>query len=255
MDVEAVLVLGALASVVVGLGGATFISVRRADEEGRHHRLRWALVPAFVSLAAWVVFAYDSLVYSIGENGPYYYPFSTYVEYREALRGHLMSAIVGAGYALLAGAISVAAVTFAVRSDRRRASLVAVVTCLAIGLPGLVPSLLPRSEWGRTAVLSVADGGPYVTSGEREVTACFEYAVESNETGPQIGPADPVLCLTLGPTVEARDLATQDPMTDSGPSIYDVQNDLNSQVTPSEIPRKIDVDGIEIIDAHWKYVR
>jgi hypothetical protein len=118
----------------------------RAGEPNRRARIV-AGVGGVAAGLTWCVFALDLLIYSVRENGPTYDPSSAYMEYRTALDFFGPAALLaGLGYALLAaGAVICAGLAYR-RLGRVAAGLVAVLGCIAIALPALLPGALPRSE-------------------------------------------------------------------------------------------------------------
>jgi len=223
---------------------------RRAGEAPRRAALLGAGV-AVLALAATIVFGLDQLSYGLSENGPSYYPFSAYMRYREALHG------VGATAALVVyAALSAALAVGAVLAHRKRRLVAIPLGLLALASPALplaVAAGLPRSEYGKDAVLHLAAGSWPPVSESAPIAPCFEYSVQTPEySGPGVREVPPTLCVELKLTPNARKLSNTDD-EDRHATIYDVIEDLNRQgIKPYDRPTDLDLDGIEISHAWWQ---
>jgi hypothetical protein len=155
---------------------------------------------------------FEQLLYAVGEHEGDYYDFSAYMEYRHALEGWL-GIVAAGGYALLAGALALAAGVAWRRVHPAAGAAVALAACVAVILPWEVPSRLERVEYGQDPVLHPVGGG---------VVGCFEYSVEGQYPPPPQPQPAPVLCLRSGRTADAM-LArlTAEELNDSGIEPYD----------------------------------
>jgi hypothetical protein len=161
----------------------------------------------------------------VGEHEGEYYDFSAYMEYRHALEGWLGIAAVG-GYALLAGALGLAAGVAWRRVHPAAGVAVAAAACVAVVLPWEVPSRLDRVEYGQDAVLHPIRGD----------AGCFEYSVEG--VYPARTGSSPTLCVRHRRTAAVTNQAIADELNDSG-------------IDPYEVPDSIDVEGVELDEAEW----
>ena len=101
--------------------------------------------------AAAFLFLVEQLFYAVGEHEGEYYDFSAYAEYRHAIEGWLGVVAVG-GYALLAGALALAAGIAWRRVHQAAGVVLAVAACVAVVLPWEVPGRLDRVEYGMDPV-------------------------------------------------------------------------------------------------------
>jgi hypothetical protein len=198
-----------LAALAVGAGSA-YLIVRRLDV---------AILAGVAAVATWLVFLSDWVIYSIGENGPVYYAFSAYAKYRDAVDG-FAGLVVGAGYALLAASVVVAGALLARRSRVVWVIAAPAMICATV-LPALVPSVLPRVEWGKDRVLYEV---PAVAG-----DACFNYGVEV--PGRRAAVRKPTLCVLLRSGIDRDEAWLQ--LNEAGIEPYD------------------DVDVDAVARAHW----
>jgi hypothetical protein len=239
------------------LGGAALAAIGRrvlahSGEPDRRARII-SRVAGVTAALTWAVFGFDQLIYGVRENGPTYYPFSAYMEYRHALAGPA-ALLAGLGYALLPAAALIAAGLAYRRLGWVAAAALVALGSIAIALPAVVPGTLPRSEYGKDAVFHLSRGGPFSTPADPRPTVCFDYSVEGGPPGPSVGKADPELCLALRPNDAARRLLGGEfaPVEGDHPSVYDLGIALNDMgVRPYDKPPRLEVDGLETEDAHW----
>jgi hypothetical protein len=196
---------------VFGIGVLAGAAVAVVSQAALRHPLLAGLAGC-ASTAAWLLFAFDWMLYAVGENGPAYYSFSTYVEYRRAVEG-LGGVAIGLGYALLAGAVVVGATVLSRRAGRGWAVATAPIVVGAVALPALVPGVLPRVEHGRDPVLHLSHG-PYKDPGTGMTTVCFHYGVERLGAGPDAVGNDPELCVRRRHRMNAYELSEE--LNDSG---------------------------------------
>ena len=87
------------------LGGAAIAFFGRRLLAGAGLRRRAAVATAVLAAVAagatWLVFVVDAIFYAIGENGPEYYDFSAYQEYRDLTTDGLWFVPISLGYAAL----------------------------------------------------------------------------------------------------------------------------------------------------------
>jgi hypothetical protein len=239
--VDALLLFLGVAVVIGGAVAGVARLVLRRGVAPRRHVTAIALVAGVAGFATWLVFAYDWVVYSLSENGPSYYAFSDYMEYRRAVEGFAGVAI-GLGYALLASA----AVAGAAFLGRRPGSWWFVPAAFAaagsIGLPALVPAVLPRAEYGKDRVYYLSRGGPYeVPPGVGRPTVCFAYGIERPDGPLPPGETDPELCLQFRRTPASETL-----------EVYDIADELNeSSIRPRDSAGDLSIEGLEIASADW----
>jgi hypothetical protein len=195
--------------------------------QGLRDRASWATagLAGLAAGAAWFVFVVEWLFYAVGENEGEYYDFSAYAEYRHALDGWVGLAAAG-GYALLAGALGLAAGIAWRRVHPAAGVVVALAACVAVVLPWEVPSRLERVEYGQDAVLHRARGAP----------GCLAYSVEG--IYPPEDRRPPLLCLRFRGSPDFRARKVADELNESG-------------IEPYEIPESIDVEGLELEQARW----
>jgi hypothetical protein len=171
---------------------------------------------------------FEQLLYAVGEHEGDYYDFSAYMEYRHALEGWL-GIVAAGGYALLAGALGLAAGVAWRRVHPAAGAAVAVAACVAVILPWEVPSRLDRVEYGQDPVLHPVRPG----------ASCFKYSVEGVYPTPPESRTAPTLCLHFQEadrSVHARTIA--DELNDSG-------------IEPYELPDSVDVEGVTLDRAEW----
>jgi hypothetical protein len=237
------LVLGAAAA------GITHAALRRRGV-ARYDKVLATLAGTAAALA-WTLFAFDWFLYSISENGPTYYAFSDYLQYRRALSGFVGIAI-GVGYAALAGSLACAAAVVL----RRVGPLLALVLGLAalgsVALPVAVPAALPRAEYGKVPVFHISRGA-YVEAESGQPAVCFFYGIEHPDAGPPTGRSQPELCLFFRPNAAARGLVEPpSPESSGAPSVFDVADYLNeAEVRPYDRVNHVDVDGLELTRSEW----
>ena len=134
--------------------------------------------------AAAFLFLVEQLFYAVGEHEGEYYDFSAYAEYRDAIDGWLGVVAVG-GYALLAGALALAAGIAWRRVHPAAGVVLAVAACVAVVLPLEVPGRLDRVEYGVDPVFHPVRRG----------STCLKYSVEGVYPAPPESRTAPTLCL------------------------------------------------------------
>ena len=207
-----------------------FFGRRLLAGQGLRNRASWATagLAALAAGAAWFVFVVEWLLYAVGENEGEYYDFSAYMEYRHALEGWL-GVVAAGGYALLAGALALAAGIAWRRVHPAAGVVLALAACVAVVLPWEVPGRLDRVEYGQDPVLHPVRRG----------ADCFRYSVEGVYPAPPETRTAPILCLRLqraDRVVKARRIA--DELNDAG-------------IEPYEVPDSIDLEGVELDGAEW----
>jgi hypothetical protein len=227
--------------VIAGAAAIAFFGRRVLDRAGlaRRPAVVTAVLAGLAAGLTWVVFVIEGALYALGENGPEYYDFSAYSEYRE-LTGDLIWFIpISLGYAALTTALALGAAVVWRRVHPSLGVALAAAACVAVFLPAKVPSELDRVEYGKDRVLHpLRDSDrerPYATA---PTTSCFEYSVEGLYP-PAPESSGPVLCLDLrsdGSRVTRVQVA--DELNDSGLEPYDV-------------PDSVDLDGILLDGARW----
>jgi hypothetical protein len=255
MDEEGLQIVGPLIGIVAIVSWGSVATLKRVGAQTPGKRWPWIALTIAAAVLAWLIFEYDALMYAVSENGPDYYSFSGYMRYRDALKNDFLFVIAGPAYALLAAVLTLGAVTAQLRHGRGFVLVLAVLACVAVVLPVLVPALLSHEERGHDPIFT-AEGTPYVSSSSSLVIVCFKRAVEVSEPDP-LETAGPQLCLTLAPTPESRRLAPpplQGPMPSNvNPSVSDIADALNRQrLEHGEMPDDTDIDGIGLVTAEWR---
>jgi|SRR5215207_121641 len=202
--------------------------------------LRLAVLAGGAGAISWFVFGFESLLYSTRENGPAYYSFSDYVEYRNA-----PSEPIGVGYALLTAALVVA--TALVDGGRRVA--LALVAAGSVALPVVVPAALSRAEYGKDPVFHTPTSYEDPTSGRPVV--CIAYGVQRIGADPTTGD-QPDLCFQLTDRSTVPRLVTGRPLALDPDTPYRLAEALNeSGIRPRDPVGSLDLNGIEIVSATW----
>jgi hypothetical protein len=195
-------VLGSGAVVAAVVGGAAYLLLRRRAIAG---------LAGVAAAMTWVLFLFESALYSVGEYGPEYYSFSDYVKYRDAIDS-VWGVPIGCGYAVLAGALVVVGALLSRRWGRGWALASAPVVAAAVALPLIVPDVLPRVEYGKDPVFYMSHANP--------TKACFIYGVERPGFDHDNPPNDPELCLSrLRGRPKVHDLELE--LNESGVRPYD----------------------------------
>lgn len=202
--------------------------------------LRVAVLAGGAGAVTWFVFGFESLLYSTRENGPVYYSFSDYVEYRNA-----PSEPIGVGYAVLTAALVIGA---ALAGRGRRVAL-ALAAAGSIALPVAVPAALPRAEYGKDPVFHTPTSYEDPTSGRPVV--CLAYGVQRIGVDPTTVD-EPDLCFQLPDRSTAPRLVTGRPLVLDPDTPRRLAKALNeSGIRPRDPLENIDLDGIEIVHATW----
>ena len=97
--------------VILGGAAIAFFGRRLLSRAGLKRTPAWvmAVLAAVAAGATWLVFVVDAIFYAIGENGPEYYDFSTYQEYRDLTTDGLWFVPISLGYAALTTALALGA--------------------------------------------------------------------------------------------------------------------------------------------------
>ncbi len=239
-------ILGAAAVVVLGRR-----LLARAGVAGRTATVTAALAGA-AAAATWLVFIIDAIFHSLGENGPEYYEFSTYMEYRELANGPSFLAIA-LGYASVSVGLTLCAAIVWRQIHPSAGLVVAVGACVAVLLPAIVPSRLSRVEYGKDPVLYTDDqAAGRVESILGRPMVCIAYGVQGLYVRGSVDPVPPKehLCIP----VHERAIRT----SHLGVRYYDVTafhrvvDELNeSGVEPKDSLPDVDVEGLEPSRAVW----
>lgn len=246
--VTTVVFVAAMVALAALLATGSRLILRRA---GVAPRRAWGLgaLAATVGVAAAVLFAIDQLDYALTENGPLYYSFSPYVRYRrELVEDH--GVLLALAYAL-APATLVVGSGLAGRRWRPAGAVLAVAAVVTVALPLFVASALPRSEYGKDAVLHTADLlGSSPTAGP--IWVCLQYGVEGLDETAAAVQAPPTLCMELRRTAEAIRLASESGPDRDEVSTYDIASELNRRgFEPFEVPTDLELRGIDVVRAYW----
>src|SRR5215211_4450328 len=154
-----------------------------------------AVAAALAAAGAWGIFAIDGALYALGDTEPTYYDFSAYQQYRDTTSS-LWFFPISLGYALFAAGLALAAAVVWKRVHPSAGVALAAAACVAVVLPGIVPTRLDRVEYGVDPVPHLADGGLRAGRETGRATACFEYsgrgAVPAGPRAGGAGAADPV---------------------------------------------------------------
>lgn len=206
---------------------------------------RVGLVAGVAAAITWFVFVVDWALYGLSENGPNYYRFSAYVEYRDAA-----AVPIGVGYAVVTGLLVAGAVLAHRRGGLHSDLALAFAAVVSIGLPVAVPAALPRLEYGKDPVFHVTDVREDAATGRPEV--CVSYGVQEIGADPSTDAADPNLCVQLPNTSTAPRLVTGGPSPDLGTKPYRLAEALyESGVRPYDLLDNLELDGFEIVYAAW----
>jgi hypothetical protein len=211
-----------------------------------------SLAAGAAALLSWMVFVVDRVRWSLDDTRPDYYGFSPYMKYRDGLGDTLEGVVAaGTGYALLAGGLTLGAAVALRRRSPVPAWLLGLAAAGATALPAVVPSILPRSEYGMDPVFKSDELGPYLGltppgAAAPVPTACFEHGVEPFDPS---DPGRPKLCLKLIRTPESLRLV-EAPW--HGGLLSALEDELNSTgATPTEDVGRLEVAGLEVYEAEW----
>jgi hypothetical protein len=152
--VELLLFLGPPVLIAIGLV-AIGVRTLRAAGLPLDASVAWSIGAGVSAAIAYVVFGFDLLVYGLAEGGPQYTDDSPYIEYHEALRDDGDAIAVGCCYALFAGVIALVAGAVTHKRPGPLAVLAVLAALAAIALPGLVSSMLPRTELAALPVVGL----------------------------------------------------------------------------------------------------
>jgi hypothetical protein len=95
--------------VILGGAAIAFFGRRLLSRAGLKRTPAWVMAVLAAVAATWLVFVVDAIFYAIGENGPEYYDFSTYQEYRDLTTDGLWFVPISLGYAALTTALALGA--------------------------------------------------------------------------------------------------------------------------------------------------
>lgn len=258
MENDAVLGFGGL-GIAVGIVCLVGLATLGHRRERPRDRWTWTLVPAAFAVAAWLVLQIDWAISTVGDMGPDYPPTSTYGRYREELTDDRLRAFAASAWALVTGAIAVAALV-ARRRDDGLFGMLAVAALAAVATPAVLPSLLSRTPSDELRFHT--DSAQYSDLGRLTVTACFDAMTYQSESDDELGPTGSKLCLDLTPTPQARSLV----VNPSGPPVatpvappdpfvsdYDIGNALERQaLQPGDSAAPLDLPGIEVVGQRWE---
>jgi hypothetical protein len=178
--------------------------------------------------AAFLAFAFEWLLYAVGEHEGEYYDFSTYMEYRHALDSWT-GFVAAIGFGLLAAGLALAAGVLWRRVHPVAGLVLAAAACVAVVLPWELPSRLDRVEYGQDAVLHPV----------RRSANCFKFSVEGVYPAPPESRMAPILCLRFQRADHAMNAR----------KVADQLNDVG--IEPYELPESTDVEGVEIVRSEW----
>lgn len=241
--------------VPVAAGLVSWAVARRLDP-GRVAARRVGLLALGASFAAGAVWFVDVLAYSLNDTGPEYYGFSTYMQYRRTfffpgsrLEGRMYG--LWLAYALLP--VMLVLLRAVLRDRGRRVShwLLPLVAGSVL-LPAIVPSLLPRSEFGKDEVFFPYAPPEPSTTPTQGPRVCFAYGTQDESDVTLQAENAPKLCLRLRKSPQADSLQEVDAPDDERASAYDLADELNRQGhQPYEVPTELDFPGVAIEDACW----
>lgn len=253
-DTARVTELIVLGPVIVGGAVIAFFGRRLLAGAGlgRRAAVVTAILAAVAAGATWLVFVVEAIFYALGENGPEYYDFSTYQEYRDLTTDGLWFVPISLGYAALTTGLALGAAVAWRRVHPFLGVALAAAACVAVFLPAEVPSRLSRVEYGKDAVLyAEPEAGGRVQEVRGRPMTCIAYGVQGVYLpGGDPAPPEERLCIPV-----SKDAILANP---SGRRYYELQafhrvvEELNEAgVRPRERPPELDADGLEFGDAVW----
>lgn len=239
------------------LGGAAIAFfgrrlLRRAGLE-RRPALVTAVLAAVATGATWLVFVVDAIFYAIGENGPEYYDFSTYEEYRDLTTDGLWFVPISLGYAALTTALALGAAVAWRRVHAWLGVALGVAACIAVVLPAEVPSRLSRVEYGKDPVLyAESDAGGRIEEVRGRPMTCIAYGVQGVYLPGAVDPAPRQERLCIPVREDALLISPSGRRYYERQTFHRVVEELNEAgLAPRERPPELDADGLEFGDAVW----
>jgi hypothetical protein len=210
-----------------------------------------AVLAGVAAAATWGVFLFDSLFYALGENGPEYYEFSTYMEYRDAVNEWPLFIPAALGYALLTTGLALGAAVVWRRFHPSAGIAVAAAACVAVLLPAIVPSRLSRVEYGKDPVLYTGpENAGKIEPVRGRPAVCIGYGVQGIYAPGTPAPPPERLCIPV-----QRDAIRTSP---NGNTYFDlntfheVVHELNEAgIHPPSKPTGFEFDGLELDRAQW----
>ncbi len=240
-------ILGAAAVIAIGRR-----LLPRAGLQGRAATVT-AVLAGDATAATWLVFVVDALLYAIGENGPDYYEFSTYEEYRDVANEWPWFAAVALGYAILSAGLTLATAVVWRRVHPSVGAAITVAATVAVALPGIVPSELPRVEYGKDPVLySDPERASLVVPVLGRPMVCIAYGVQGVYLPGTLDPAPPQehLCIPVRESA-VRVSPTGDRHYDYE-ALYRLVTELNDAgVEPKDSLPDVEAEGLEPSEALW----
>jgi hypothetical protein len=239
-------ILGAAAVVVIGRR-----LLARAGLEGRAATVTAVLAGA-AAAATWLVFVVDALLYAVGENGPDYYEFSTYEEYRDVANEWPWFAAVALGYAILSAGLTLATAVVWRRVHPSAGAPIAVAAAVAVALPMIVPGKLPRVEYGKDPVLySDPQRQSVVEPVLGRQMVCIAYGVQGIYQPGTLDPVPPRERLCLPVHESAIRVSPTGVRHYDVTAFYGLVEELNDAgIEPRETP-DLRAEGLEPSEAVW----
>ena len=199
------------------------------------------LLAAVAAASFFVYFAEYFVHFSIRENEPRVYDFSTLGEYRDAA-----GLPVGLAYA----AVAVLLVGGALMLRRRTAywsAAAAFAVIISLALPVAVPAALPGLVYGEDPVFRFETSYPDPARGRQ--IACFVHAVEGTEDK---GSSAPELCVQVPYRGKRPRLLTDQPAELDSDVSFGLARDLNeSGLRPFDSLEGFESGRVEVIRADW----
>jgi hypothetical protein len=206
-----------------------------------------SVVVGLVATLAWVSYFGDLMSYAAGDEPSGLYEFSAYARYRDA-QSTPWSLGIGFGYALLAAGLAFCTLVALDRLGRMAAGAGVACCCVAVALPGVIPTLLPQEFRHRDVAFYASPNAVFQTADDPRPTLCFTYGVEPLAGVRRPPSRDPELCLRLRRNVASCSLI--------GDFRYDVQLALeaalhDSGIRPYEVPTALEVGQLVVEHATW----
>lgn len=242
-------------SAILGGAAIAFFGRRLLRRAGLERRpaLVTAVLAAVAAGATWLVFVVDAIFYAIGENGPEYYDFSTYEEYRDLTTDGLWIVPISLGYAALSTALALGAAVAWRRVHAWLGVALGVAACIAVVLPAEVPSRLSRVEYGKDPVLyAESDAGGRIEEVRGRPMTCIAYGVQGVYLPGAVDPAPPQERLCIPVREDALLISPSGRRYYQRQPFHRVVEELNEAgVAPREQPPELDAEGLEFGDAVW----
>lgn len=242
-------------SAILGGAAIAFFGRRLLRRAGLERRpaLVTAVLAAVATGATWLVFVVDAIFYAIGENGPEYYDFSTYEEYRDLTTDGLWIVPISLGYAALSTALALGAAVAWRRVHAWLGVALGVAACIAVVLPAEVPSRLSRVEYGKDPVLyAESDAGGRIEEVRGRPMTCIAYGVQGVYLPGAVDPAPRQERLCIPVREDALLISPSGRRYYERQTFHRVVEELNEAgVAPREQPPELDAEGLEFGDAVW----